>query len=233
MTTNDAKAGSSTEPAFRVSDVPSTAAAAARDGFPPTLAKDVRVWLVRHGETEWSLNGRHTGRSDIPLTENGERQAVALTGMLHDVAPVRVLSSPRQRALETARLAGIDVDEVTEDLAEWDYGDYEGRTSEDIQRSVPEWTVFTHGCPGGESVEDVQRRADRLLGSIGAWLGDGPVILFGHGHFSRALGARWVGLPVSGGASLLLGTAAPSILGADHGAPAIVRWNMPNPGEQA
>ena len=233
MDPNDAKAGSATEPAFDVTDVPSSRAAAARAGFPPTLDKDVRVWLVRHGETEWSLNGKHTGRSDIPLTENGERQAAALADLLRAVQPVRVLSSPRQRALETARLAGIEVDEVTDELAEWDYGDYEGRTTEEIQQSVPDWTVFTHGCPAGESVAAVQRRADRVLGSIGPWLDDGPVMLFGHGHFSRALGARWVGLPVSGGASLLLGTAAPSVLGADHGAPAIVRWNMPNPAEQA
>ena len=149
--------------------------------------------------------------------------------MLADVRPVRVLSSPLSRALETARLAGVEVDETTTDLAEWDYGDYEGITSRQIHEHRPGWTVFADGCPNGESVADVQHRADRVLARIAAYRGAGPVMLFGHGHFSRVLGARWIGLPASGGASLLLGTAAPSVLGAEHDRPALLRWNMPNP----
>ena len=140
-----------------------------------------------------------------------------------------MLSSPRTRALETARLAGVRVDEITEDLAEWDYGDYEGITTDEIHETDPGWTVFTEGCPNGESVADVQARADRLLARISRHLTTGPVMLFGHGHFSRVLGARWINLPAAGGASLLLGTAAPSVLGAEHSVPALVRWNLPNP----
>lgn len=206
--TSSAKAGSASESAF---------------------ADSTEIWIVRHGETEWSVSGQHTGRTDIPLTENGERQAAALRDMLAEVKPVRVLSSPRARALETARLGGVEVDEITEDLAEWDYGDYEGMASPEIHKTDPGWTVFADGCPGGESVADVQRRADRLLEHISGHLADGPVMLFGHGHFSRVLGARWIGLPAAGGASLLLGTAAPSVLGAEHGTPALARWNLPNP----
>ena len=175
------------------------------------------------------MSGQHTGRTDIPLTEQGERQAAALHDLLARVNPVRVLSSPRRRALETARLGGVEVDEITEDLAEWDYGDYEGMASAEIHRTDPGWTVFGDGCPGGESVADVEQRADRLLQRISGHLVDGPVMLFGHGHFSRVLGARWIGLPAAAGASLLLGTAAPSVLGAEHGTPALRRWNMPNP----
>ena len=206
--TSTTKAGSSSEPAF---------------------ADSTEIWIVRHGETEWSLSGQHTGKTDIPLTENGERQAAALRDMLSRVEPVRVLSSPRARALETARLGGIEVDETTEDLGEWDYGDYEGLTSPQIHETDPDWTVFVDGCPNGESVADVSARADRVLAHIAGHLADGPVMLFGHGHFSRVLGARWIGLPAAGGASLLLGTAAPSVLSAEHGTPALLRWNLPNP----
>ena len=140
-----------------------------------------------------------------------------------------VLSSPLSRATETARLAGLEVEEFTDDLAEWDYGDYEGRTSDDIHTEDPDWVVWTHGCPGGESLEDVTARADRVLQRLRDRLEDGPIVLVGHGHFSRALAARWIGMPVSGGGALLLGTAAPSVLGADHGAPALRHWNLPNP----
>lgn len=207
------EAGSDPEPAFSL----------------PGLNDETELWIVRHGETEWSASGQHTSVSDLSLTEAGERQAAALRDVLADVRPVHVVSSPRARALETARLAGLDVDDVTEDLAEWNYGEYEGRTTAEIRRDVPGWMIWTHGAPGGESPTQVRARADRALTGLADRLVDGPVVLVGHGHFSRALAARWIGLPISGGASLLLGTAAPSVLGAQYGAPALSRWNLPNP----
>jgi probable phosphoglycerate mutase len=195
----------------------------------PELPDDVELWLVRHGETEWSANGRHTSTTDLPLTEAGERQARALPELLGDLAPALVLSSPRKRAQDTARLAGLTVDEVTEDLAEWNYGAYEGRTGAEIRRDNPTWSLWTDGVPGGESHRHVGERADRVLTRAAVALADGPVVLVGHGHFSRVLGARWIGLPVTGGAHLLLGTAAPSVLGAQYGVPVISRWNLHNP----
>jgi probable phosphoglycerate mutase len=195
----------------------------------PELADSVQLWVLRHGETEWSANGRHTGTTDLPLTEAGEAQAAALREFVGDLAPALVLCSPRRRALDTARLAGLVVDEVTDDLAEWDYGDYEGRTTAQIRRDDPDWSLWTHGVPGGESHESVRDRADRVLARAGAALAAGPVVLVGHGHFSRVLGARWIGLPLEAGAHLLLGTAAPSVLGAQYGVPVIARWNLPNP----
>ncbi|GAB2486585.1 histidine phosphatase family protein [Jatrophihabitans fulvus] len=193
------------------------------------LGDDVELWLVRHGETEWSVGGEHTGTTDIPLTGNGEKQAEALRDQLAAIDPVLVLSSPRQRATETARLAGLRVDETIEDLGEWQYGEYEGRTTPEIREDVPDWTVWTHGCPGGESPAQVAARAERVLRRVAPLLADGPVVLVGHGHFSRALGARWIGLPPDGGAKLLLGTAAPSVLGAQYGTPTLKHWNLPNP----
>jgi probable phosphoglycerate mutase len=195
----------------------------------PELPDDVELWLVRHGETEWSAAGRHTGTTDLPLTEAGERQARALAPMLAEVRPTLVLCSPRRRARDTAQLAGLRVDEVTEDLAEWNYGSYEGRTTHEIRDERPGWSIWADGVPGGETAAQVGSRADAVLGRAAQAMLDGPVVLVGHGHFSRVLGARWMGMPVSGGAHLLLGTAAPSVLGAQYGAPAIVRWNLPNP----
>jgi probable phosphoglycerate mutase len=187
------------------------------------------IWLIRHGETQWSRSGRHTGRTDLPLTPAGENQARALRAVLADLAPSLVLSSPRRRALDTARLAGIEVTAVDDDLAEWDYGDYEGRTSAQIRESVPDWTLWTHGVPGGESIEQVAARADRVLDRARLAWHSGPVILVAHGHISRVIGARWIGLPAVHGANLALGTAAPSVLGAQYDAPVIERWNLPNP----
>ncbi|HKC26695.1 MAG TPA: histidine phosphatase family protein [Jatrophihabitans sp.] len=195
----------------------------------PELSDDVQVWIVRHGETEWSRTGRHTGTTDLPLTEAGKDQARALRGMLAGVSPALVLCSPLTRALETARLAGLSVDEVTPDLAEWNYGAYEGRTTAEIRRERPGWSLWTDGVPDGESPQQVAERADRVLRRVAESVRKGPVVLVGHGHFSRALGARWIGLPISGGANLALGTAAPSVLGAQYGAPLIDRWNLPNP----
>jgi broad specificity phosphatase PhoE len=208
-----AEAGSDSEPAFAVSG----------------LADGVALWLVRHGETTWSRSGRHTGRTELPLTANGEKQALALPGMLGDLEPALVLCSPRERARTTARLARYRVDAIDDDLAEWDYGDYEGRTTHEIRETVPDWALWTHGVPNGESAAQVTRRADRVLRRACAHLGDGPVILIAHGHICRVMGARWIGLTAAGGGRLALGTAAPSLLSSQYGAPVIDRWNMPNP----
>lgn len=211
---SSSEAGSAAEPAF----------------VAPELPDDVELWIVRHGETEWSASGRHTSYTDLPLTEAGERQAAAVRDILGDIRPVLVLCSPRQRAVETARLAGLRVDELTEDLTEWNYGDYEGKTSAEIRKiDAPDWTIFRDGVRGGETAEQVGRRADRVLTRAADALPAGAVVLIGHGHLSRVLGARWIGLPVSAGGNLLLGTAAPSLLGAQYGAPVINRWNLPNP----
>ncbi|MEP7178646.1 MAG: histidine phosphatase family protein [Pseudonocardiales bacterium] len=193
------------------------------------MPEGAQLWLIRHGETEWSKSGQHTGRTDLPLTPDGEAQARALRGRLARVGPAYVISSPRQRALVTARLAGLRVDAVDEDLAEWDYGDYEGRTTAQIRESVPGWTVWTHRCPNGEAIGEVSARADRVLTRALERLGDGPVVLISHGHISRMIGARWIGLPANYGSHLALDTATPSLLGAQHGIPVVDRWNMHNP----
>ncbi|MDP9118457.1 MAG: histidine phosphatase family protein [Actinomycetota bacterium] len=188
-----------------------------------------QLWLIRHGETEWSRLGRHTGRTDVPLTPEGERQADALRPMLAGLDPVLVLCSPRRRAHETALRAGLRVDSIDGDLSEWDYGAYEGRTSAEIRQEVPGWTLFTHGVPDGETAVQVSNRADRALSRAAKALTRGPVVLVSHGHISRVIGARWIGLPASVGANLALGTAAPSVLSCQYGQPVIERWNLPNP----
>ena len=187
------------------------------------------LWLVRHGETEWSRSGQHTGRTDIPLTDAGRAQAAALAPMFAAMHPALVLCSPRRRARDTAELAGLHVDDVDPDLAEWDYGDYEGRTTADIRRDVPGWTLWTHEVPNGETAAQVGERADRVLKRARAELHDGPVVLVAHGHISRVIGARWIGLAAEGGSHLALSTAAPSVLGAQYGVPMLHRWNVPNP----
>lgn len=214
MATDGAKAGPGSGPAF-----------APR----PALPDDVALWLVRHGDTEWSQAGKHTGRTDVSLTPSGERQARALRAVLADVRPALVLCSPRSRATETAALAGLVVDEIDEDLAEWDYGAYEGRTSEQIRAERPGWTLWQDGALDGEGIDAVATRADRVLTRARDALPDGPVVLVGHGHMSRVIGARWVGLPAVSGGNMLLGTAAYCVLGAQYGLPAIAHWNMPNP----
>jgi broad specificity phosphatase PhoE len=193
------------------------------------LPDGIAVWLVRHGETEWSRSGQHTGRTDLPLTEAGEQQARALAPMLRAAAPAFVLSSPRQRAQETARLAELHVDAIDTDLAEWDYGDYEGLTSAQIRETVPDWTLFADGVPHGETIAQVAARADRVIFRARELATSGPVVLVAHGHISRVIGARWIGLDAADGANLTLDTAAPSVLGAEHGQPVIRRWNLPNP----
>jgi probable phosphoglycerate mutase len=182
------------------------------------------VVLVRHGETEWSRDGRHTGRTDIPLTDPGRRQAERLRDALQEWAFSRVLSSPLQRALETCRLAGLgDKVETTDDLLEWDYGEYEGITTAQIRESRPDWYLWRDGCPGGEQAADVGRRVDRVIAS----LGEGDVALFAHGHVLRVLAARWIGLGPESGALLALGTGTLSVLGYERETRVVTRWNSP------
>jgi probable phosphoglycerate mutase len=197
---------------------------------PENLDPSTAIWLVRHGETEWSRSGQHTGRTDIALTTLGEQQARALREELSAIRPVYVLSSPRERARRTAELAGLHVDAIDEDLCEWDYGDYEGLTTPQIRAmGNPRWTLFADGVPDGESAAEVAARADRVLRRALEHAAGGPVVLVAHGHISRVLGARWIGLDARDGSRFTLGTAATSQLGAEHGNPVISQWNRPNP----
>jgi probable phosphoglycerate mutase len=180
--------------------------------------------LARHGETEWSLNGRHTGRTDLPLTDNGRRRARALAPRLEGRSFALVLTSPLQRAIETCRLAGLgDAAQVREDLREWDYGDYEGTTTPQIHERDPRWSLWRDGCPSGERASDVGARADRVIAEARDAVGD--VIFFGHGHMLRVVGARWVELPPEDGGLLTLGTGALCTLGYEHELPVLVHWN--------
>lgn len=184
------------------------------------------VTLVRHGETEWSASGQHTGRTDIPLTEEGERKARALQGRLKGKTFDRVFTSPLQRAARTCALAGFgDRAKLDPDLLEWDYGDYEGRKSSEILQSRPGWLLFRDGCPNGEQPPDVGARADRVIARLRA--ADDRAIVFSSAHILRVLAARWLGLAPSEGRLLLLGTASISILGYEHdkNEPAIDLWN--------
>lgn len=180
--------------------------------------------LARHGETEWSLNGRHTGTTDLPLTENGRRRVSDLAPRLEGRAFTLVLTSPLQRAIETCKLAGLgDVAQVRDDLHEWNYGDYEGLTTPEIQERNPGWSLWRDGCPNGEQAADVGARADRVIAEARSAGGD--VICFGHGHMLRVVGARWVNLPPESGGLLGLGTGALCTLGYEHELPIIARWN--------
>jgi broad specificity phosphatase PhoE len=191
-------------------------------GGPPGRAP--RVVVVRHGETTWSAAGRHTGVTDLDLTPAGRASAAALRGPLASERFARVLTSPLRRARATCEQAGLGTRaEVRPQLAEWDYGDYEGLTSEEIHRRTPAWRLWTDGAPGGESPGDVGARVDALIREVRAV--DGDVALFSHGHLGRVLAARWIDLPVSAGASWLFSTAAVGVLGWDRGTPVIVRWN--------
>ena len=194
-----------------------------KTGKPDSL----RLYLIRHGETEWSLSGRHTGRTDIALTRNGEGEARELGKRLLDIPFAHVLSSPLRRALQTCELAGLDqVPEMEPDLAEWDYGDYEGRRSADIRIQRPDWNVYRDGCPGGEIPEQVSARADRLLARLRRL--EGNIALFTHGQIGSALAARWIGLALGEAQHLALGTASLSILALDPhhpGVPVISLWN--------
>jgi broad specificity phosphatase PhoE len=184
------------------------------------------IVLVRHGQTEWSASGRHTGRTDVPLTDAGRREATLLGDALRGRSPVLVLTSPAVRARDTAALAGLPPAEVDEGLAEWDYGAYEGRTTPEIRATVPDWTVWTHPVPGGETADEVTARVDRVLARIAAAAGpDDDVVVVAHGHLLRVLGARWVGQPATFGQRLALGTASVCTLGHEHGVPVLDAWN--------
>jgi probable phosphoglycerate mutase len=185
-----------------------------------------QITLVRHGETAWSRSGQHTGRSDIPLTPAGEDAARALAPRLAKNSYAAVWSSPSSRAVTTCALAGFGAGRVIEpDLAEWDYGAYEGRTTKDILTERPGWRLFRDGCPGGEDAADVGARADRVIARIRAL--DADLILFSSAHVLRVLAARWIGLPPEGGALLVLGTASVSVLGYEHdrSEPVLRGWN--------
>jgi probable phosphoglycerate mutase len=190
---------------------------------PDPIAPAGSLWLVRHGETEWSASGRHTSTTDVDLTSTGETAAAALGGRLRGVRFARVLTSPRLRARRTASLAGFPGAEAADDLVEWDYGADEGRTTAEIRTERPGWTVWSDGPRGGETHADVRRRADRLVALARA--ADGPVLAFSHGHFSRVVGARWLGLDVAAGAHLRLSTASVSVLDWEREAPALLHWN--------
>jgi probable phosphoglycerate mutase len=184
------------------------------------------IWLARHGETAWSLSGQHTGLTDLPLTERGERNARQLGERLRGLTFAKVLTSPLQRAARTCELAGFGaVAEVDRDLVEWNYGDYEGRSSADIHRERPDWQLFRDGCPGGESPSQVGARADRVVSRLRAIEGD--VLIFSSGHLLRVLAARWLGLEAAGGRHFLLGTASLSALGYEHdlSQPVIRLWD--------
>jgi len=183
-----------------------------------------RLVLARHGETEWSNTGRHTGRTDVPLTAEGRRQADQIAGKLADREFAAVWSSPLQRALETSRRALPDREpEIFDDLQEWDYGDYEGTTTADVRLEIPDWTVWTHEITSGESVDEVGRRSDGVIER--ALAVDGDVCVFAHGQFLRILAARWLGLPADDGRLFALDTATVSTLGFERETRVIRQWN--------
>ena len=184
------------------------------------------VYLARHGETAWSLSGQHTGRTDLPLTERGEANARTLRDRLQGVRFDLVLTSPLQRAKRTCELAGfggVAIDEPG--LAEWNYGDYEGKTTAEIHAGRPGWQLFRDGCPGGESIAEVGARADRVIARARA--AGGNVLLFSSAHILRVTGSRWLGLPPEGGRYFVLGTASVSVLGYEHdmSEPVVRSWN--------
>ncbi|MDQ0936897.1 histidine phosphatase family protein [Streptomyces turgidiscabies] len=187
--------------------------------------------LVRHGETEWSASGQHTSWTDLPLTPHGEEQAKSLAPLLAGRTFARVVTSPLVRAVRTAELAGLSGALVDPDLHEWDYGGYEGVTTHEIQRTRPDWFLFTDGVPPGpaghpgESPDEVGRRADRVLAHLKDTLGEGDVILVAHGHFLRVLTARYLGLPPADGRLFQLATGTVSRLSAEHDRPVIAEWN--------
>jgi broad specificity phosphatase PhoE len=186
-------------------------------------ASATELWIVRHGETEWSRSGRHTSRTEVPLTGAGEAAAAGMRARLAGTVFDLVLTSPRERARRTAYLAGFEHAEVLEELTEWDYGAYEGLTTPQIRERVSAWTLWSHPCPQGESAEEVGQRLDRVLDRIRRH--GGRVLVFGHGHASRALAMRWLGLAVSDGRLFMLDPTTISVLGHERAIPAVARWN--------
>ncbi len=181
------------------------------------------LWVIRHGETEWSRDGLHTSHTELDLTPQGEDVARRLAQRLEGVEFDLVLTSPRARARHTAELAGFTEVEVDDDLTEWDYGDYEGLTTAKIRETVPGWTVWSDSSPGGETAEQVSRRMDRVVARVRDH--GGRVLVFSHGHASRALAARWLDLPVQEGRLFSLDTATISVLAYERESPAVARWN--------
>ena len=186
----------------------------------------MQVYIIRHGETAWTLTGQHTGLTDLPLTEAGERNARRLADRLKGLTFRRVLTSPLQRAAQTCELAGFgSVAEIDPDLVEWNYGEYEGLTLKQIHEVVPGWLIFRDGCPGGEMPEQVGARVDRVIARSRAV--DGDIAPFGHGHMLRVFVARWIGLPPGGGQHFLLNTGTLCVLGYYRKIPAVRIWNGP------
>jgi broad specificity phosphatase PhoE len=184
------------------------------------------LWLIRHGETEWSLSGAHTGRTDIPLTAHGRELAQQVGQYLAGRKFALVLSSPLSRAVDTCRLAGYGEQAQVEPLLqEWNYGDYEGKSTPEIRKTRPDWFLWRDGVPNGETVEQVGVRADAVIARIASANGD--VALFSHGHFLRIFTARWLGLEASGGRLFALDTATISVLGFERETHVMKRWNMP------
>lgn len=188
------------------------------------MTTSVRIVIVRHAETSWSISGQHTGATDLPLTPGGRARVSTLREALAEHSFERVFTSPLRRARQTCDLAGFGARaEVRTELSEWDYGDYEGRTTASIHQSAPGWSLWTDGAPGGETPEQIRDRVDRLITELRT--GEGDVVVFSHGHLSRVLAVRWIGLPVETARALLFGTAAMGVLGSDRGVPVIERWN--------
>ncbi|MGB0122772.1 MAG: histidine phosphatase family protein [Silvibacterium sp.] len=185
---------------------------------------DLELWLIRHGETEWSLSGKHTSRTDLPLTERGRERAGKIREYLHGKSFSMVLTSPLQRAMDTCKIAGFgDVAQIDNDLREWDYGVYEGRTTKDIQKEIPGWSVWSNPIIDGETLEQVAERANRVIARAVAK--GGRVALFAHAHILRILAACWIQSPPVIGSRLALGTGAVSILGFEHQTRVICMWN--------
>ncbi len=183
-----------------------------------------QLYFIRHGETAWSLTGQHTGRTDLPLLPQGEQAARQLADRLGRIEFSRVLTSPRLRARQTCRLAGLGAAAVIEpDLAEWDYGDFEGLRRAEILQRQPDWNIYRDGCPHGESPAAITARVDGLIYRLRGL--DGNIAVFSHGHLGRVLVARWIGLPSAEAQRFVLGTASVSVLGFEHEAPVIVQWN--------
>ena len=192
-----------------------------------------RLVLLRHGETEWSKSGQHTGCTDLDLTDNGRAQAVAARPGLADLHldNPKVISSPRRRAVETAELAGLTVDEKSELLAEWDYGSYEGLTTAQIHQSRPDWSIWTHGCPDGETVAQVSHRADRAVALALEYMASRDVVFVGHGHFSRSVITRWVQLPLVEGSRFGMAPASVALGGFEHGIRQLKALGYPYPND--
>ena len=195
------------------------------------MGHERQLWLLRHGATEWAKNGRHTGSTDLPLLPEGEDEARQLEPALTSHSFAAVLSSPLQRAKRTCELSGLGQQRrILETLREWNYGDYEGITTPEIRKNIPNWTVWSHGCPNGENAEAMQKRCEQTIAIALAEPGEGDVALFAHGHVLRALTGTWLGLGAKGGRLFQLGTGTICILGFERGQRAIARWNAPTNG---